>query len=173
MYVAHLWLIVTCINANILLHTRNPSVDLNRRPSAPRNVVFDVMDQNRDSLFIGAQWEMFVCESNFSCVELLGYVITCRAEISMEEVTNTVWLSDFQNEIEVFQNARVQVKYFTRYDCTMASLNTYGVGQPGSKVSLRTPETSAAFICRIIISMCNENHYMYKVLVIFIHDRVL
>ncbi|XP_064388131.1 uncharacterized protein LOC135336300 isoform X2 [Halichondria panicea] len=115
--------------------------DLNRRPSAPRNVVFEVMRQNRDSLFIGAQWEMFVCESNFTCVELLGYVITCRAEISREEVRNTVWLSDFQDEDEVFENARVQVKPFTRYDCSVASLNTYGVGQPGSIISLKTPET--------------------------------
>ncbi len=135
--------ITACMMQYILLHTQNPSVDLNRRPSAPRNVVFEVMRQNRDSLFIGAQWEMFVCESNFTCVELLGYVITCRAEISREEVRNTVWLSDFQDEDEVFENARVQVKPFTRYDCSVASLNTYGVGQPGSIISLKTPETSA------------------------------
>ncbi len=122
--------------------TRNPSVDLNRRPSAPRNVVFDIVERNRDTLFIGAQWEMFVCESNFSCVELLGYVIICRDEDTMKEVRKTIWLSDYQNDEEVFDSARIELNYFTRYDCAMASQNTYGVGQPGSKVSVFTPETS-------------------------------
>ncbi len=132
------------INASFLLHTQNPSVDLNRRPSAPRNVVFDVVERNRDTLFIGAQWEMFLCESNFTCVELLGYVIICRDEDTMKEVRKTVWLSDYQDDEEVFANARIEVNYFTRYDCAIASQNTYGVGQPGSKVAVTTPETSAS-----------------------------
>ena len=90
-----------------------------------------------------------MCESNFSCVQLLGYVITCREDRGRStrlddptaEVRKTLWLSDFQTEDDVYEAARVPVKPYTRYDCSIASMNTYGVGQPGSRVSVVTPQT--------------------------------
>ena len=131
---------------------QTPSVDLNQRPSAPRNVAFAIVEpnSNKDTFFVEATWEMFMCESNFSCVELLGYVIVCREDRRQStpvndptaEVRKTLWLSDYQTEDAVYEAARVPVKSFTRYDCSMSSMNTYGVGQPGSRVSVVTPETS-------------------------------
>lgn len=81
---------------------------------------------------------MYQCRSNFSCIELLGYVISCREDSTQEEVLLTVWLSDIE-DLEA-ADSRLPVKPFTRYTCWMASVNTYGVGQPGSRVAVQTPE---------------------------------
>lgn len=99
---------------------------------------------------------MFVCESNFSCVELLGYVIICRDQDTSKELRKAIWLSDYQDDEEVFDNARIEVSYFKRYDCAVASQNTYGVGQPGSRISVSTPETSALLL---YLSECEYNFF--------------
>ena len=134
-------------------------VDLNRRPSAPRNVAFAIVSPNsdRNSFFVQATWEMYSCQSNFSCIELLGYVISCRAENSVEDMTLTIWLSDIEDSDT--SDFLLPVKPFTRYTCSMASMNTYGVGLPGSRISVDTPETSKQSISYVMIILY---YYLFR-----------
>lgn len=64
----------------------------------------------------------------------------------------TVWLSDIPDLRT--SDFSLPVKPFTRYTCSVASMNTYGVGQPGSRISVQTPETGNYHIKISNISIC-------------------
>lgn len=122
---------------HVYTHTHT---DLNIRPSPPANVAFEVRRQSDSgSPLISAQWDVVNCGNNFNCSEALGYVATCREEATGYELRSIVWQSQVEG-VAVAVTTMVAAPY-TRYSCTVAALNSYGIGYAGSIITVETPES--------------------------------
>lgn len=106
--------------------------DLNR-PRPPFNVVFAAvpLDSDRESFMIHAMWSTNECRFNFSCFEVLGYIIQCRS--NFDEIRKIVWRSELQmDQNNSLGEKMFSVKPFRTYQCAMAGINAYGAGIFGS-----------------------------------------
>ena len=124
--------------------------DLNR-PRPPFNVVYaliDTVDPDRQNFLVQAMWGINECQFNFSCIEVLGYIIECRSiSRDEDEIRKIIW----RNELEMDQNNSFGVtvfsaKPFQTYQCKMAAINTYGTGLFGSGIDVEIPQLSNQLI---------------------------
>lgn len=129
--------------------------DLNR-PRPPYNVGFEVIqiDADRQNFLVQAIWSINECQFNFSCFEVLGYIIRCRNIRSpSDEIRKIVWRNELQ--IDPYNSTRVNflVKPYRTYTCDMASINGYGTGLYGSRIDVDIPQrgnSNTRIACMII-----------------------
>ena len=89
-------------------------------------------------------WSINECRFNFSCFEVLGYIIQCRHDD--DEIRIIIW----RNELETDQNnsfgeTTFSAKPFRTYQCAMAAINAYGFGHFGSAIDVKIPQLSMLF----------------------------
>ena len=82
---------------------------------------------------------MVNCGNNFNCTEALGYVATCQEELTRYELRKTIWQSELE-DVAVAVTTMIAAPY-ARYSCTLAALNSYGIGYAGSIITVETPES--------------------------------
>ena len=113
------------------------------------------MDSDRENFLVRALWSTNECQFNFSCFEVVGYIIECRSiNRDEDEIRMIIW----RNELEIYQNNSFGVtwrttfsaKPFRRYICQMASINGYGTGIYGSRVDVETPQQSNWLTCNAL-----------------------
>ena len=118
------------------------SLDLNVLPSAPRNVVFAIVPEHksnsRQEIIVQAQWNLYNCINNYSCIEVLGYIAVCQ-DGTGNEIRKLVWQYEFENDSDEVASTNLSTRPYTQYRCMMASLNRYGIGSFGSIDSVDTP----------------------------------
>ena len=102
------------------------------------------MDSDRENFLVQAMWSISECQFNFSCFEVLGYIIQCRSISRIgDEIRKIIW----RNELDMDQNSSFgvttfSVKPFRTYVCQMAAINGYGTGIYGSRVDVEIPQRS-------------------------------
>ncbi len=113
-------------------------------PNAPRNVAFAIVTHHsrnsRQEIIVQVQWNLDKCNNNYSCIEVLGYVVVCQDDDGNDDVRKIVWHYEVANDSDGIGSTNLSMRPYTLYRCMMASLNRYGLGFFGAIDSLRTPE---------------------------------
>lgn len=107
-------------------------------PAPPRNVAFALISHS-DTIILQARWAVQDCDTEFSCLEVLGYIIMCR-DNENAEIRRIVWQFEVAELRGSLASVNLSVRPFTRYQCFMASVNGNGVGFYGSSVIVNTDE---------------------------------
>ena len=99
------------------------------------------MDADRENFLVQAMWSINDCQFNFSCFEVLGYIIECRNIHRLGDgIRKIIWRDELQ--IDQYNSTRVNfsAKPYRTYTCTMASINGYGAGIFGSRIDVDIPQ---------------------------------
>jgi len=98
------------------------------------------MSNSRLEIIVEAQWNIHSCDSNFSCIEVLGYVASCEDEEEGTEVRKLVWQNEVMDSLNGVASTNLSLRPFTRYRCILEALNSYGRRSTSPINSLFTPQ---------------------------------
>lgn len=120
------------------------------------------MDSDKENFLVQAMWSINECQFNFSCFEVLGYIIRCRNIRSpSDEIRKIVWRYELQ--IDQYNSTRVNfsAKPYRTYTCSMASINGYGTGLYGSRIDVDIPQRGNRLIRNAWISVPLHYHSIW------------
>lgn len=123
-----------------------------------------MVDSDRESFEVTARWSINECRFNFSCFEVLGYIIQCLSIGSdRDEIRKIMW----RNELEVDQNNSFGetvffAKAFRTYTCRMAAVNSFGAGLYGSTTDVKIPQQRNYFVLFVIIQVITLIVIVYR-----------
>ena len=102
------------------------------------------MDSDRENFLVQAMWSINECQFNFSCFEVLGYIIQCRSiGNDGDEIRKIIWRRDLEiDQNSTFGVTTFSAKPFRTYQCSMAAINGYGTGLYGSGIDVEIPQRS-------------------------------
>ena len=119
------------------------------RPNPPQNVAFAIIPHNdntrQQEIRLQARWAIQDCEGDFACIKVLGYIIECTTDRIEDEIRKIVLTSQVTRTTDSLTSIEFLVRPFTRYQCSIGSMNSYGLGFSGSRVSIQTYELGMSY----------------------------